>query len=297
MALKPQTSLRGLRTFTVAAKHENFRIAAEELFITPSAVSHQIKGLEEELGQRLFERSGRELSLTDTGRAFYDEVQPLIEQLDSVAANYKEGGRRSLVRMSVQPFFASEYFVPRLSEFTGQNPDIDIQVGASDETSESHPADADLSIRLFRSPPAGLESKLLFPLRLVPAGSKQFLKTLRVKDGRIVSDLPLIIHGTYPKAWKQWSKAAGIELPDTSKLTRLDSMIAVVRAAEQGIGAALVPVPLADQWFHQGTIVRLFDQELVADVSYYLVWDKSDGTARPAARLRDWILQKFAADS
>ena len=179
MALKPKTSLRGLRTFTIAARHESFRVAAEELFITPSAVSHQIKSLEEELGKQLFERSGRELSLTDVGRAFYDDVHPLIEQLDAVAASYKEGARRSLVRMSVQPFFASEYFVPRLSDFTATNPDIDIQVGASDETAESHPADVDMSIRLFRSPPSGLESQLLFPLRLVAAGSKSFSKGLR----------------------------------------------------------------------------------------------------------------------
>ena len=187
--------------------------------------------------------------------------------------------------------------MPRLSEFTAEHSDIDIQVGASDETAEMHPADADLSIRLFRSPPPGLESRILFPLRLVPAGSKQFAKSLRVKEDRVVSEFPLIIHGTYPKAWKQWSKASGITLPDTSKLTRLDSMIAVVRAAEQGIGAALVPIPLADQWFQQRTIVRLFEQELVADVSYYLVWEKGADAARPIALLRDWILRKFTAQS
>jgi LysR family glycine cleavage system transcriptional activator len=295
MVAKPTVSLRGLRTFCVAARHENFSAAADELFITPSAVSQQIKSLEKELGQRLFDRKSRDLKLTGAGQALYEEVNPLIEQLDAIVGTYKESAGRESIRMSVQPFFASEFFVPRLSEFTANNPDIDIQVAASDESAESHPADADLSIRLFRTPPAGVESRLLFPLRLVPAGSKGLAKSLRVKDGQIVSDFPLIVHETYPKAWKQWSRTSGIAIPKHSKVTRLDTMIAVVRAVEQGIGAALVPIPLADQWFRQKTIVRLFEEELVADVSYYLIWQESRAVGAGVARLRDWILEKLAA--
>ncbi len=294
MASRTKASLRGLRTFCIAAAHESFRSAADELFITPSAVSHQIKSLEEELGLRLFDRKSRDLKLTDIGRELYEEVNPIIEQLDAAVAGFREGGQKSVIRMSVQPFFASEFFVPRLSEFTSSHPEIDIQVKASDESAETHPADADLSIRLFRSPPPGLQSQRLFPLRLLPAGSKALAKSLRVKDGSVVSQFPLIIHETYPKAWKDWARASGISLPRDSKVTRLDSMIAVVRAVEQGIGAALVPVPLADQWFAQGTIVRLFDEELVADSGYYLVWDEGRTDAEPVRRLRDWILQKFA---
>ncbi|MEO1247290.1 MAG: LysR substrate-binding domain-containing protein [Pseudomonadota bacterium] len=291
---KTSVSLRGLRTFCAAAKHENFSTAADELFITPSAVSHQIKRLEEELDQRLFDRQARELRLTAAGQSLYTEVNPLIEQIDAIVGSYRRDAARISVRMSVQPFFASEYFVPRLGEFTANNPEIDIQVSASDESAESLPADADLSIRLFRSPPKGVESRLLFPLRLVPAGSKALAKSLRVKDGRIVSELPIIIHESHPKAWKHWSKRAGLGLPKDSQVTRLDSMIAVVRAAEQGIGAALVPIPLAEQWFRQGTITRLFDNELVTGVSYYLIWQQEFAADTGADRLRSWILERFS---
>ncbi len=286
-------SLRGLRTFCVAARRESFRAAGEELFITASAVSHQIKALEEELGQRLFDRNSRELRLTDTGKSLFEEISPLIDQLDEVAASYKADATRTSIRVSVQPFFASEYFVPRLSNFTAKHPEIDIQVGSSDETSEKHPVDADLSIRLFKRAPADLPSDLLFALRMVPAGSQAFKKSLKVRKGRILSDFPLIVHETRPKAWNRWSKASGIELPDDSKVTRLDSMIAVVRAAERGIGAALVPVPLAEQWFRQKTIVRLFEDELVEDVSYFLTC-RADRTNDAGVRLlREWILQTF----
>lgn len=294
MAAQPKTSLRGLRTFCVAARHESFRLAAEELFITSSAVSHQIKSLEQELDVQLFTRSSRDLKLTETGRAFFDEVEPVIEQLDSIAGNYRKYGPVRSVRISVQPFFASEYFVPRLSEFAEQHPDIDIQVGTSDESSEKHPADADLSIRLFKSRPDNLASHLLFPLRMAPASSPEFKKAVVVKSKAIVSEFPLIVHETRPKAWQQWSKSTGIQLPRDNKITRLDSMIAVVRAAERGIGAALVPVPLADQWLKQGSIVRLFKQELVSDLSYYLVYKEERAGEQEVCLLRDWILQNFA---
>ena len=289
-----QLSLRGLRTFCIAAKHQSFRLAGEALFITASAVSHQIKGLEQELGQQLFDRNSRDLTLTETGQAFYDEISPLIEKLNTVAANHRAGAVKSSVRISVQPFFASEFFVPRLSEFSTLHPEIDIQVGTSDESSEKHPADADLSIRLFRSPPADLVSYPLFPLRVVPAGSPEFKKAMVVKKKTITSDFPMIVHESRPKAWAQWAVDAGITLPKDNKIIRLDSMIAVVRAAQQGIGAALVPVPIGELWFKEGSIVRLFKKEHVADVTYYLAC-KEDRATDPSVRiLRDWILHNFA---
>lgn len=281
--------------FCVAARYESFRAASQELFITPSAVSHQIKSLEQELGQRLFDRKSRELTLTDIGRSLYEDVSPLIDQLHTVAASYKKGGRTSALRISVQPFFASELFVPRLSEFTEQHPDIDIQVGTSDETAEKHPADSDLSIRLFRSPPADMPSSLLFPLRLAPAGSPDFKKKMVVRKKSIVSDFPLIVHEARPKAWAEWANVSGVQLPEDAKVTRLDSMIAVMRAAERGIGAALVPVPLADLWFKHGSVVRLFKQQLLTDANYYLVWKEDRADDDGVRKLREWILQNFSS--
>lgn len=289
--------MRGLRTFCIAARYESFKAAASDLFVTASAVSQQIKSLEEELGVKLFERGSRDLALTEKGAALFDALNPLIDEVDAVVANFKQTGQRKSVRISVQPFFASEFFVPRLREFTAMHPEIDIQVGTSDEASEKLPADADLAVRLFSKPPVGTQADLLFPLRMAPAGSKDLKKTIKLKGNRIVSDFPLIVHETRPKAWREWSRSSGIEPPENARITRLDSMIAVVRAAEQGIGAALVPVPISEQWFRQGTIVRLFDEELIADVSYYLVSreDRADNAA--VATLRRWILERFATEA
>ncbi len=287
-------SLRGLRTFCVAADYENFRQAGEALFITPSAVSHQVKSLEDELGRQLFDRTSRSLELTATGKALYEEISPLIRQLETIVAGYRAGGRRSAVRISVQPFFASELFVPRLREFTAAHPEIDIRVGTSDESAEVHPSTADLSIRLFRTPPTDMRSDLLFPLRMVPAGSPEFKKKMRVRKGSIVGDFPLIVHETRPEAWRRWAKEAGIRLPQDPKIIRLDSMIAAARAAERGVGAALVPVPLGNGWFESGSLVRLFDQEIVADVSYYLVCKETLAGDESVSQLRAWILETFS---
>ena len=293
---KNTVSLRGIRTFCVAARYESFRDAAERMFVTASAVSHQIKNLEEELGLQLFERNARSLKLTDSGKALFDEVNPLIEQLDDAVARYQQSQPRSRLNISVQPFFASELFVPRLPEFTKANPDIDIKIDTSDESAEKHADSWDASIRIFKSPPKGLISHRLFPLRLIPAGSREFRDTLVVKKNRVVGDFPLIVHEGRGNAWKKWQRLAGIELPEASSSVRLASMIAVVRAAERGLGAALVPVELSQGWFDSGSLVPLFDTPLVTNESYYFVSDSESAELATVRVLRDWVLKNFAVD-
>lgn len=293
MTKPARTPLRGLRTFCLAARYASFRAAAEALFVTPSAVSHQIKALESQLGIALFRRRGGEVTLTEAGQSLYEALAPLIDEIDSIVGRYESGAAKETVRVSVQPFFASEYFVPRLKDFTARHPEIDIQVGTSDEASEKHPADADLSVRLFSALPGGLVHERLFPLRLVPAGSPEFFETLEVSKGRIVSDFPLIVHDTLAKAWPQWSEASNIALPERRKSTQFDSMIAVVRAAQRGLGAALVPMPMGELWFAEGSLVRLFEVELLMKSAYYLVWKAGADERRGVGLLRDWIMANF----
>jgi LysR family transcriptional regulator, glycine cleavage system transcriptional activator len=286
-------SLRGLRTFCVVAEHESFRDAADKLFITASAVSHQIRNLEDELGQKLFDRRSRSIHMTEAGKSLYHDVHPLISELDGVTSRHRKSQTRSALTISVQPFFASELFIPQLPKFTRLHPEIDIKVETSDETAERHPGHADVSIRVFKSPPPRLSSNRLFSLRLVPASSAEFREKLRVNDKRILSEFPLIVHDSRPGAWRGWERSSGIELPRNSNVIRLDSMIAVARAAERGLGAALVPVQLSDNWFSSGDLVRLFPDELTTDDAYYFVCGKNDEKKANVRMLRDWVLQEF----
>ncbi len=287
------TSLRGLRTFCIAAECASFRAAAERLFITASAVSHQIKSLEEEFGTKLFEKSGRSLQLTNAGESLYADVSPLISRLDSMTSRHKRAKPRGTLNISVQPFFASELFVPRLTGFTRQHPDIEIKVDTSDESSKKHPASSDVSIRVFRSPPRDLASDRLFALRLIPAASAEFRDRVKVRNKRIASDFPVIIHDSRPRAWADWQKKSGIRFPEAATTLRLDSMIAVARAAERGLGAALVPSQLSDSWFDSGALVRLFPSELITDDAYYFVCRRGDENREHVTLLREWAVSEF----
>ncbi|NNC78354.1 MAG: LysR family transcriptional regulator [Woeseiaceae bacterium] len=290
-------SLREWRTFCAVAKNRSFRLAAEQLFITASAVSHQVKNLEDDLGKKLFERGTRAISLTRDGELLFADVHPLINELHEITLRHRVASPRTALRISVQPFFASEQFVPRLHEFQQQHQNIDITVDTNDASSERHPVSADVSIRIFKTPPKGLNSVPLFPLRLIPAGSAELYDSVKVRAGRIVSDFPIIIHEQRPRAWQLWEKSSGIRLPSDVRSVKMDSMFAVARAAERGLGAALMPVGLSDRWFRDSSLVPLFDHELQTRDTYYFVTDDQSGNRENIKVLRDWVLQTFDHDS
>ena len=289
-------SLRALRTFCAAAQKESFREAAEQLFLTSSAVSHQIKHLESELGGKLFTRTSRSLTLTEKGQALYADLHPALASLDSIVEHHSVRKARRGLRISVQPFFANELFVPRLHEFVAEHPDIEISIDTNDESPEKHPDTADISIRIFRSPPTSLACDRLFPLCLVPAGSPSLYDKIKIIGGRITEAFPLIIHESRPKAWRQWEKTARLTIPKDAPTVRFDTMTAVARAAERGMGAALVPLQLSQGWFESGSLVQLFDQKLTTTDAYYLVCRLEDRQNESIRSFRNWVLKNFAND-
>jgi LysR family glycine cleavage system transcriptional activator len=290
-------SLRGLRTFCTVAEQGSFRGAAETLFLTPSAISHQIKRLEGELDVKLFDRDKRLLQLTDAGEALFHESAPLITQLDQVARKFHARYCQRTLRVTVQPFFATELLVPQLSSFIAENPGITISLDTEDQSTEKHPSQADVSIRLFRKAPEHLAADELFKLRLVPACSPDFhTRTDWPADGSL-DTVPLIVHTRRPNAWRDWGQAAGMSPGRYSSLIRLETMISVARAAEQGLGVALVPLPLSESWFDTGRLVRLSACELHTRDRYLMVTRPED-TGRPEVRaFRQWILGKFVPGS
>ncbi|MCG8370040.1 MAG: LysR substrate-binding domain-containing protein [Proteobacteria bacterium] len=285
-------SMRALRAFCTAAERGSFRRAAEDLFLTASAVSHQIKQLEEAMGVLLFQRQPRSLKLTGSGRALLDELSPVLEDLDLVIERNCTRGSRIALRISVQPFFASELLMPRLSEFLADNPGISITVDTADEEPDRHDKTADASVRLFSSPP--LEGDRLFPLRLIPMGSPALYDSVEVVAGRITSEFPLVVHNARPGAWQKWQKSSGIRLPRQATTIRLNSMIAVARAAEQGLGAALMPAQLCNDRIESGALTPLFDHELESTEAYYLISRPRKPESDRIGTFRNWVLQEFA---
>jgi len=291
---KRQISLRALRTFCAAARYTSFKLAAEELFVTASAVSHQVKSLESELGISLFDRSSGTLTLTNAGQKLFDDVDPLIRQINQLTSKFRDGLQRQTLQISVQPFFASQLFVPRLAEFTEQNPNIDMHIDTSDERSENHPVTADVSIRVFRNAPSELLSDAFFPLRLVPACSPALYKKIVSAKKKTIAPFPMIVHTRRSGQWERWSESAGVQIPEPASIIQLNSTVAVVGAAEQGLGVAMVPMPLSKDLFATGRLKKLYDHEAPTPERYYFAYSAAAAEKPQVQALRSWVLKTFS---
>jgi len=292
MRLSRPPHLRNLRAFCVAARHRSFKIAADELFLTPSAVSHQMKELEDALGVRLFERKTRAVELTTAGRALYDEIGPLLDAIDRSLARVARRNRRTTLRLQLPPFFASELFIPRIGHFCEAYPEIDIQVDTRDPRPSSHPPATDLSVLLSDEVPQGLKVARLLSLSLVAACTPQHAATVRRLGGNALRELAFIVHKTRPFAWSSWAQEIGLEEPEPKNLIELDSMLAVVRAAERGVGIALVPEALCATWFDSGSLVRIFPGQLATRDTYFLVSRAKDAQRPEVAAMTQWMLEQ-----
>jgi len=297
MRLSRPPPLRNLRAFCAAARHRSFKAAADELFLTPSAVSHQMKELEEALGVRLFERKTRALELTTVGHTLLEEVEPLLEALDRSLAQIARRSGRQTLRVLLPPFFASELFIPRLTSFCAAHPQIDIQIDTRDPRPSSHPPTADVSILLADSEPQGLRSSRLFTVSLTAACSKEHVPSVARLGGEVFKHLALIVHKARPFAWTSWAAEVGLETPEPKNVIELDTMFAVVRAAERGIGVALVPSVLCDSWFRSGALVRIFSVELPTSDTYFLVSRSKDADKPGVRALTNWALAQFRAQA
>lgn len=286
-------SMRGLRTFCTASRHDTLAQAANELFVTPSAVSHQLKKLEGELGISLFERAGRTLRLTEAGKMLLEETSSAVAVLDKAAARVQARYSRVTLHVSVQPFFASELLIPRMHEFHAANPNTDIEIDASDESTQKHSGAAEVSIRLYSEAPEQMNSTRLFPLTLVTACSPQLRDQIKRQPASEQASFPLVVLSGRYNAWKDWSAKSGVQIPDSRNVIRLGSMSAVAQAAERGLGVALVPKQLTTSAFESGRLVRLFDNELETNDAYYLMHRAENFERQDVKTFRHWVESCF----
>ena len=294
MRLSRPPPLKNLRAFCVAARRRSFKSAADELFLTPSAVSHQMKELEDSLGVRLFERKTRAVDLTTAGHTLLDEVEPLLEALERSLTQVARRSGRHTLRVMLPPFFASELFIPRLTSFCDAHPDIDIQMDTRDPRPALHPPTADVSILLADEVPQGLQSARLFSLSLTAVCAKEHAAAVARLGGEVFGHLALIVHKARPFAWTNWAEAVGLATPEPKNIIELDTMSAVVRAAERGVGVALVPSALCDSWFRSGALLKIFCVELATRDTYFLVSRPKDADKPEVRALTHWALAQFA---
>lgn len=287
-----QTPIRGLRSFCVAAKCLSFKHAAEQLFLTPSAVSHQIKQLEAQLGIVLFQRATRAIELTSAGKQFYQAVHPIISSLESTISEFTDKQQNKTIVISLPEFFASELFIPRLSEWSEQNPDINLQLETVKVGSTPSQV-ADLSIVLANGIPNASIVRELFPIRYAPACNKKLYTKLKNQGFKALKTTPLILHRSRPWSWHQWAESVGVEDFDPKQIIQFDSMFGVARAAQQGMGIALAPLPMSKAWFSDQLLIKLFDEELNTNDKYFLIQHENVENRPELSLFATWVKQSF----
>lgn len=282
-----------LRAFEAAARFESFNRAAQTLHITPSAVSHQIRQLEEDLGSELFDRLPRKVRLNGAGRRFLVPVREALGQLASAAGQARQPVESNLLTLSCTPAFLVGWLVPRLSDFHRSWPDIEVRLDASPQLVDLHNSDVDACVRYAPSAQAfpDMEADWLFGEELVPICSPSL-----VGEGGILQkpeDLARVtLMHSFSRAgqWRNWLRAAGIEGVDTEQGPRFSTDSIAVEAAASGLGVALASRIVVAKQLAEGRLVIPFDVGFCHDYGYFLVYPPAAARERRIAAFRDWIL-------
>ncbi len=292
--------LNALRAFECAARHLNFTRAAEELCVTQAAVSHQVRNLEDYLGMKLFRRSHRQLVLTEDGQIFATTVRESLTQISNASRRLRADRGSACITVSLLPSFASRWLVPRLWGFRDRYPDIEVRLSAFEWLVDFERDGVDLAIRYGRGQWAGCESRLLMRERIFPVCSPDFLKRHGpVTNARDLLKLNLL-HDDYARQdWSQWFEMAGLSGVSPSLGLRFSHTSLMLESAEEGQGVALAQEPLVQGELAKGRLVRLLDEAIDGDYSYWAV-TPARGSLNPSVeRFRDWLLQEtnFADES
>ncbi len=295
--------LNSLRAFEAVARHLSISKAAEELSVTPAAVSHQIKTLEDHLGVALFRRDKRSLMLSDAGQACLPGIREGFERLGSAIAEIDSLGLAGILTVSVAPSFAAKWLLPRLDGFQTKHPDIDVRVSASMQLVDFTRDDVDLAIRYGSGRYPELVVERLMTEAVFPVCSPKLMKG---KDG--LKDLEglraqTLLHDDSPDGdvscptWAMWLKAAGVNEVDASRGPRFNQSSLVLEAAILGRGVALAKAALAAADLAEGRLVRPFEIAAPVDFAYYVVCPKAKLNLPKVALFRDWLRAQAAENA
>jgi LysR family glycine cleavage system transcriptional activator len=291
--------LNALRAFEAAARHLSFTKAAEELNVTPGAISHQIKGLEAVIGQPLFHRRTRALLLSEIGQRALPALRDGFDLLAEGAAVMTRRADLGVLTISTTPSTAGRWLVPRLDDFYTAHPGIDIHLHATLDVVDFARDDIDAAIRYGGGRYPGLHATLLAEDVIAPVCSPALLDgpyPLRTPDDlRHHHLIHTEFHGIYP-TWDMWLRAAGVTGIDSRRGSRFMLSELAVRAAIEGMGVALGNQLIVVDDLAAGRLVKPFDPALSfrSDFAYYFVCPQGRQDDPQIAAFRDWLLEEAA---
>jgi LysR family glycine cleavage system transcriptional activator len=285
--------LHTLPVFRAAAQMQNLRAAAESLHLTHSAVSQQIRVLEEQLGFPLFDRRGRRIVLNAAGQALLSSVEPALAQIDDgvQAASAAAAGSRLRMRITVLPSFAQRWLLPRMGRWRDRHPDIAIEIHASQQVMDLQRDGFHAAVRQGRGAWPGLICERLIDSPLIPVGSPAAARRLLGLGARAIAHEPLLGN---PAMWERWFTAAGVRVR-VNPVAAFNDAGLMLQATEQNLGIALARELLAADALREGRLMRLSEQTLPDEGNdiYFLVHTKAVQQWPPLQALRRWLLDEL----
>ncbi len=290
--------LNSVRAFEAAARHLSFTHAAEELFVTPAAISQQVKLLEGHLGERLFQRLNRALELTEAGKMLLPAFGTGLDAIDEAVRHLGARQERGPLDVNTSPAFASKWLIPRLDGFQQQHPQFEVRVTASLDLVEFDRDEVDVAIRFGRGDYAGLAADWLMGEEAFPVCAPALLEGPHPL--RLPADLRhhQLLHdgtrqlGDVAPDWRMWLQAAGVKGVNPNYGMTLRPWTMVLDAAIEGQGVALGRTNLVANDLASGRLVRPFDLSLPFNFVYWLAY-RPEALNQPKVKaFRDWILSE-----
>ncbi len=288
--------LNALRVFDVAAHHLSFTKAADDLFVTQAAVSHQIKSLEDFLGIKLFRRRNRSLLLTEEGQSYYLDIKEIFTSINEATRKLQARSAKGTLTVSLPPSFAIQWLVPRLLSFNAVYPGIDVRIQAVDREEDKLADDVDVAIFYGRGNWGGLRTERLYAEFLLPVCAPSLL--LGENGLKIPVDLAhhTLLHDTSRRDWVAYTRQLGVPQINVQQGPIFSHSAMVVQAAVHGQGIALVNNVMAQSDIEAGRLVCPFNDVLVSKNAFYLVCHDSQAELGKIAAFRQWILDKAASE-
>ncbi len=290
--------LHTLIAFEAASRGLSFKRAGQELHLTPSAISHQIKALEQFLGFDLFRRGNRSLELTDGGREYLQVVRDTLARLRDGGGRVAERYGRASLKISMGPFIASEIVVPALPSFQELHPDIDVRIGTELRAVDLLHEDLDISLRFGNGIWPHLTAERLMTVAAVPVCTPALSRQLSKRSPADLGDIALIHSSPMPEGWQLWAHVAGVVLGTAKRDVWLDSYLAILRAAEQGVGLAMGLVPMVNPWLKRRKLAMPWPElRYPIPQGYYLLCRKGDETRPEVDVFRTWLQDLLARET
>lgn len=290
--------LTALRVFEAAARYESFLQAAEELAITPGAVSRQIKALETELSVRLFERFNRAVRLTETGRRLATGVRQGLSLMEEAVAEVRSE-RPGVLAVTAMHSFAARWLVPRLHLFNERHPDIQVLVAASDQAVDLVRERYDVAIRFGRGPYPGFAAKKLVSLFMFPVCSPRLLEQTRLDTPHDLAKVHLLADIYLAQGephWGDWLALAGAPEVDWRRGQQFSNVYLAIEAAIAGRGVALGERALVLDELATGRLVKPFDLELLSPFSQWILTLPEKAERPDIRKFRNWLVAQADAE-